>query len=201
MDVARKTDARKRILNRALIAAALLLAAGGATYGVSHLQPALPSVESGTIWPDTVRRGPMLRQVHGIGSLVPEDVLWISAQIDGRIEKISVKPGAAVTPDTVIMELSNPTLTEAMTGAEYDLKQAEAAYTDLDVTLQSLKFDKQAAAAEVASDYQEAKIKADRDKQLADQGLLAPLDFKLSADRSPPARNPQSDRRKAPRDN
>jgi hypothetical protein len=68
-----------------------------------------------------------------------------------------------------------------MTGAEYDLKQAEAAYTDLDVTLQSLKFDKQAAAAEVASDYQEAKIKADRDKQLADQGLIAPLDFKLSA--------------------
>jgi HlyD family secretion protein len=181
MDVARKTDARKRILNRALIALALLLVAGGATYGVSHLQPALPSVESGTIWPDTVRRGPMLRQVHGIGSLVPEDVLWISAQIDGRIEKISVKPGAVVTPDTVIMELSNPTLTEAMTGAEYDLKQAEAAYTDLDVTLQSLKFDKQAAAAEVASDYQEAKIKADRDKQLADQGLLAPLDFKLSA--------------------
>src|SRR6202000_506576 len=141
MDVARKTDARKRILNRALIALALLLVGAGAPYGVSHLQPALPSVESGTIWPDTVRRGPMLRQVHGIGSLVPQDVLWVSAQIDGRIEKINVQPGTEVKEDTVIMELSNPTLVETMTAAEFDLRQAEASYKDLEVTLQSSRFD------------------------------------------------------------
>ena len=180
MDVVRQGVSRRKTIRRVVVVAVLLLAAGGLTYGVSHLQPALPSVENGTVWPDSVKRGPMLRQVHGTGSLVPEDVVWISAQIDGRIEKIHVQAGTLVKAGTVIMELSNPTLTEAMTGAEYDLKQAEAALTDLDVTLQSTKFDKQAAAAQVASDYQQAKIKAERDKQLADLGLIPALDSKIS---------------------
>ena len=151
MDVQRQGVGKRKTVRRILLVVTLLLAAGGITYGVSHLQPALKSVEAGTAYPDTVKRGPMLRQVHGIGSLVPEDVLWISAQIDGRIEKIYMQPGTPVQAGTVLMELSNPTLTEAMTGAEYDLKQAEAALLDLEVTLQSTKFDKQTAAAQVAN--------------------------------------------------
>jgi HlyD family secretion protein len=180
MDVAREGVSKRKLVRRLLLIAFLLVAVAGATYGVGHLQAALPTVEGATIWSDTVKRGPMLRQIHGLGTLVPEEVLWISAQIDGRIEKIYVQPGTPVQADTVIMELSNPALIEAMTAAEYDLKQAEAAYTDLDVTLQSTKFDKQAAAAQVASDYQQAKIKADRDQQLADLGLIPKLDLKLS---------------------
>src|SRR3984957_17609662 len=180
MDVVRQGTGKRKIVRRTLFVLVAALAAGGITLGVSRLQPALPEVESGTVWPDTLKRAPLLRQTDGMGSLVPQVGTWISAQSDGRIEKSYIQPGTPVAPDTVIMELSNPTLTEATTAAEYDLKQAEAAYADLDVTLQSTKFDKQSAAAQVTSDYQQAKIKAERDRQLADSGLIPKLDFKLS---------------------
>jgi HlyD family secretion protein len=180
MDVPRRNAGKRKTVRRLVIGALALGALGGAAFAVSHLQPALPSVEAASIWPDTVQRGPMIRQVHGVGSLVPQDVIWLSAQIDGRIEKIHIQPGTEVKKDTVVMELSNPTLVEALTSAEFDLKQAEAAYTDLGVTLQSTRFDKESAAAQIASDYQQAKIKAERDQQLADQGLIPSLDLKLS---------------------
>ena len=126
----------------------------------------------------------MLRQVHGLGSLVPEEVVWISAVTDGRVEKIYVQPGTVVRPDTIIMELSNPSLTEAMLGAEFDLKQEEANLADLNVTLQSTTFDKQAAAAQVTADYNDAKLAADRDRQLAQLGLIPDLDVKLSENKA-----------------
>src|SRR5690348_11050914 len=108
MDVQR-TGVKKRKMIRLIIVGIILLGGlGGAGYAVMHLQPALPTVEAGTVFPDTVKRGPMLRQVHGLGSLVPEDVIWISAQTDGRVEKINMLPGTIVKPDTIIMELSNP---------------------------------------------------------------------------------------------
>jgi HlyD family secretion protein len=180
MDIQRQGVDKRKMVRRIVVGVSLLLVAGGVTYGVNHLQAALPSIESGTAYSDTVKRGPMLRQVHGIGSLVPEDILWVSAQIDGRIEKIYMQPGTPVPAGALLMDLSNPTLTGAMIGAEFDLKQAEAALADLEVTLQSNKVDKESAAAQVTSDYMQAKIKAERDKQLADQGLIASLDFKLS---------------------
>jgi HlyD family secretion protein len=180
MDVQRKGVKKRKLIRWVITGVVLLAAAGGIAYGVMHLQPALPSVEAGTVWPDTVKRGPMLRQVHGLGSLVPDDVNWISAETDGRVEKINILPGAVVRPDTVIMELSNPTLNEAMVGAEFDLKQAQANLTDLSVTLQSTNFDKQAAAAQVNADYNDAKLNADKDAQLAKLGLIPDLDVKLS---------------------
>jgi HlyD family secretion protein len=180
MDVVRKSSKNRRALHRLLIGALALLILAGAGWGVARMQPALPSVEAASVWPDTVKRGEMVRQVHGVGSLVPQDVLWVSAQIDGRIEKINVQPGTEVKEDTVIMVLSNPTLVEAMTAAEFDLKQAQVAYTDLEVTLQNARFDKESAAAQIASDYQQAKIKADRDRQLVASGLIARIDSNLS---------------------
>jgi len=184
MDVQR-TGVKKRKAIRWIITAVVGLGAlGGISYAVMHLQPALPSVEAGTVWPDTVKRGPMLRQVHGLGSLVPDEVNWISAVTDGRVEKINILPGTEVRPDTVIMELSNPTLTEAMVGAEFDLKQAEANLADLTVTLQSTTFDKQAAAAQVTADYNDAKLAADRDRELAKLGLIPDLDVKLSQNKA-----------------
>ena len=180
MDVARKGVNRRKTIRRLVIAGFLSITAAGATWGVGRMQPALPLVEAGSVWPDTVKRGSMLRQVHGNGSLVPEQVTWISAQVEGRIEKIHIQPGTSVEPGTIIMDLSNPTLSAAMITAEYDLKQAEATLADLNITLQSVKFDKQAAAAQVTSDYEQARIKADRDTQLASMGLIPALDLKLS---------------------
>ena len=135
----------------------------------------------------------MLRQVHGTGSLVPQDVAWISAQTEGRIEKIYIQPGTLGPAGHGDHGPFESALTEAMTAAEYDLKQAEAAYTDLNVTLQSTKFDKQAAAAQVTSDYQQAKIKAERDRQLAALGLI-PVSTSSSRYRRRTSRIPQSDR-------
>jgi HlyD family secretion protein len=180
MDVQRKGVKKRKIIRWAVIGFVLSAAAGGAVYGLKHLEPALPSVEAGTVFPGTVRRGEMLRQVHGLGSLVPEEVVWISAVTDGRVEKINILPGTPVRPDTIILELSNPTLNEAMVGAQFDLKQAEANLADLNVTLQSTTFDKQAVAAQVNADYNDAKLAADRDQQLSKLGLIPDLDVKLS---------------------
>jgi len=184
MDVQRKGVKKRKAIRWTVIGFVLLAAGGAAAYWVKNLPTALPSVESATVWPDTVKRGPMLRQVHGLGSLVPEEVVWISAVTDGRVEKINILPGTIVRPDTVIMELSNPTLTEAMVGAEFDLKQAEANLADLNVTLQSTTFDKQAVAAQVTADYNDAKLAADRDQQLAKLGLIPDLDVKLSQNKA-----------------
>ncbi|HWE00749.1 MAG TPA: HlyD family efflux transporter periplasmic adaptor subunit [Bryobacteraceae bacterium] len=184
MDVPRQGVARRKLIRRILVAIVALLVIGGSVFAVSRLQPALPSVDAGTLWPDTVKRGSLLRQVHGLGSLVPEEVVWLSAQTDARIEKIYIQPGTPVHPDTIIMKLSNPTITEAMVGAEFDLKQAQASLTDLNVSLQSTTFDKQAAAAQVNADYQQAKIEADRDKQLSSLGLIPEIDLKQSQNKA-----------------
>lgn len=184
MDVPRQGVARRKLIRRILISIAGLLIIGGSVFAVSRLQPALPSVDAGTLWPDTVKRGSLLRQVHGLGTLVPEEIVWISAQSDARIEKIYIQPGTKVEPNTVIMKLSNPTLTEAMVGAEFDLKQAQAALTDLNVQLQSSTFDKQANAAQVNSDFQQAKIEADRDKQLSSLGLIPEIELKQSQNKA-----------------
>jgi HlyD family secretion protein len=184
MDIQRQGVKKRKLIRRIIAGVVLVGAASAVTFGVSRLQPALPSVEAGTVWPDTVKRGPMLRQVHGLGSLVPEEVVWISAVTDGRVEKIYVQPGTVVRPDTIIMELSNPALTEAMLGAEFDLKQEQANLADLSVTLQSTTFDKQAAAAQVTADFNDAKLAADRDRQLAKLGLIPDLDVKLSENKA-----------------
>ncbi len=180
MDVQRQGVKKRKVIRRTIFGVVLVGALAGAAYGVKQLKPALPSVDAGTVWPDTVKRGPMLRQVHGLGSLVPEEVVWISSVTDGRVEKIYIQPGTLVKPDTVIMQLSNPTLTQGMVAAEFDLKQAEANLQDLNVTLQSTTFDKQAVAAQVASDLSDARLAADRDAQLSKLGLIPELDVKLS---------------------
>src|SRR4030088_2396038 len=114
MDIPRgKEVARRRMLIRIALGTVGLLSAAGVTYAVRQLKPAAPTVEFATVWPDTVKRGPMLREVRGLGTLVPEQILFIPAQTDGRIEKINLRAGQEVRPDTVILELSNPELTVA----------------------------------------------------------------------------------------
>src|SRR2546423_5938389 len=180
MDIPRKSSAKKRLIRRIVIGVVILLVVGGVSVALSRLKVAAPTVEGATLWPDTVKRGPMLRQVRGLGTLVAEDVLWIPAVSDGRVVSIHVYPGTQVKPDTVIMELSNPELQVAAVDAEFNLKAAEAKYTDLRVQLQSQGFDKEAVAAQVSSDYKQAQLKADRDKKLSEAGLVPDLDVKLS---------------------
>ncbi|HEY2932366.1 MAG TPA: HlyD family efflux transporter periplasmic adaptor subunit [Acidobacteriota bacterium] len=178
MDIPRKSVARKKLIRRIvyfILVAGLLTAI---TVAVNRLKPAAPLVEA--VWPDTVKRGSMLRQVHGLGTLVPEDIRWIPASTEGRVERILAKPGAIVTPSTILLELSNPVLQRDVLDAEMQVKATEADYTTLAVQLESQRLDQAAAAARVQSDYNQAKMKADTDEQLVKEGLIADLTRKLS---------------------
>lgn len=150
------------------------------TVGVSRLKPAAPEVDASTVWPDTVRRGPMLRLVRGLGTLVPEEILFIAAQTDGRVDRIAVRPGARVQANTVLLELSNPELELAANDAEWQVKSAEATYTDLRVRLESQKLEQQSVAARVHSDFVQAKLKADLEQKLGEQGLTSEINLKTT---------------------
>ncbi len=180
MDVKREGAGRKRLIRRIVYGLLLVGVVVGATVAVGKLKPAVPTVDGSTLWPDTVRRGPMLRQVRGIGTLVPEEVLWIPADTDGRVAKINVRPGAPVRPDTVILEMENPDVKLAAVNAEFDLKAAEANLIDLRVKLEGQTFDQKSVAATVNSDYVQATMQADRDKKLAEAGLIPDMQRDMS---------------------
>ena len=187
MDVPRKDAAKKRLIKRIIIGLVILILLVPVGYYVGvpfifkgRLKPAAPGVELSTLWPDSVRRGPMVLEVRGLGTLVPEDTLLIPAQTDGRIEKILIKPGTPVKPDSIILVMSNQELQTALLDAEYTLKAAQASYTDLRVTLEKQGLDLKANAAQVSADYHTAQLKAERDDALVKEGLVAPVDAKIS---------------------
>lgn len=180
MDVPRKSAAKKRLIKRIIIGAVVLAAIPVITIALGRLKPAAPGVEISTLWPDSVRRGPMVREVRGLGTLIPEDTLLIPATTDGRIDKILIRPGTPVKPDSVILTMSNPELQTALLDAEYNLKVAQAAYTDLRVQLEKQALDLRATAAQVSADYHSAQLKSDRDTALVKEGLVANVDAKIS---------------------
>jgi len=181
VDIARPAIiARQKRTRRITYGVAGLVAVLLITLGLSRLKPAAPSVDRGTLVIDTVKRGGMLRQVRGLGTLVPEDFRWIPAATEGRVERIVVQPGSTVNPDTVILELSNPELEMQALDAESQLRAAEAQAAELKVRLESQHLDQEAAAATVQADFAQAKMRADTDQQLAEQGLVADLNRKLS---------------------
>jgi HlyD family secretion protein len=180
MDVPRKGAGRKRLIRRIVYSAIVVVGGVAITLALGRLKPAAPSVEMATLWPDTVKRGPMKRDVRGLGTLAPEEVLFIPATTDGRVEKRLVQQGDRVKPDTVLFTLNNPELQNSMVDAEYQLKTEQAKYTDLQMTLEKQGLDQKAAAATVNSEYKQAQLKADRDKELAKEGLIPDLDEKLS---------------------
>ncbi len=182
MDVPRKDAGRKRLIRRITLGAIVVITVPLITWALSRLKPAAPSVEMATLWPDTVKRGPMKREVRGLGTLVPEETLLVPANTDGRVERRLVLPGqdATVKPDTVLMVLTSPELENSMVDSEYQLKTAEATYTDLRMTLEKQGLDQKAAAATVNSDYKQAKLTADRDKELNKEGLIPDIQKELS---------------------
>jgi len=179
MDVPRPQALRQKRIRRALYGLAAIVAITAATVALSKLKAAAPSVEFGTLWPDTVKRGPMLRDVRGLGTLVPVEIRWIAASTDGRIDKLVVLPGTNVKADTILVEMSNPELQQGAVDAEYQVKAAEADYKSLKVKLETTLLDQKSVAATVGADYRQAKLQSEVDGKLAESGLISNLTVQL----------------------
>lgn len=180
MDVPRQGVKRQKLIRRVLWITLAAVSIPLITWGLSHLKPAAPSVEKSTLWTDSVKRGPMLRQVRGLGTLVPEEILFIQAVNEGRVERIILRPGAHVSRDTVLLILSNPELELAAEDLKWQVKAAEANLADLKVKLETARLDLRAAVARVESEFVQAKLKWERDEALAKEGLAPDLNVKLS---------------------
>jgi HlyD family secretion protein len=180
VDIARPDLLEKKKKRRIAWAAAAAVAVAVLTLGVSRLKPAAPTVERATVVIDTVKRGEMVREVRGLGTLVPEDIRWIPAVTQARVERLVLLPGTRVTPDSVILELSNPEIETQALDAESQARAAEARYTELEVRLESQLLDQKAAAARVQAESRQARLRADADAELAKNGLIAGLNLKLS---------------------
>ncbi len=180
MDIARpdqtKAKRKKRIIYGTV--AALLLVA--ITVALSRLKPAAPTVERNLVWIDAVKQGQMLRQVRGLGTLVPEEIRWIAARTQGRVDKILLRPGARVTPDSVILMLANPDVEQAAANADSQLKAAEAELANLRVTVQSGVLQAESVAASARADYEQTKLSSAVNEQLFKEGLVSRLDLDLS---------------------
>src|SRR5277367_6849684 len=181
MDVPRgKEVARRKLFRRIAVIVVVLAAIPLITWGLSRLKPAAPSVERATVWIDTVKRGPMVREVRGLGTLVVEDFIWIPATFDSRVEKSNFLPGATLHANEVLMVLSNPQMDLDATNAEWQIKQAEANFDNLKVQLASQQLAQRATTEQVKSDMEQADLQADRDQQLTKLGLKSEIVSKLS---------------------
>ena len=180
MDIARPSNAKKKRIRQIIYSAVLLLAVGLVSFGLSRLKPAAPTVERAVVWPDTVKRGPMVRQVRGLGTLTPEDIRWIPATTQGRVDKIVLRPGTQVTADSVILELSNPTLEQELQDAELKLKSAQAALENLRVQMQNDLLQQRATAATIEAEYSKAKMQQQMNEALAKDQLVSDLVLRQS---------------------
>ncbi|MGD0295702.1 MAG: HlyD family efflux transporter periplasmic adaptor subunit [Bryobacteraceae bacterium] len=182
MDVPRgKEVARKKLIKRIALIAVIVAAIPLITWGLSRLKPAAPSVDRATVWIDSVKRGPMLREVRGLGTLVVEEYNWIPAQFESRVDKLNFLPGAKLHPNDVIMILKNPQMEQDVADLDAQIKQAQAVYDNLKVTLETARLAQEAITEQVQSDMNQAELQADRDKQLNKLDLKSDIDAKLSA--------------------
>src|SRR5437867_10787623 len=181
MDVARpKSVIRNKKIKRLIYVALFFIAASVVTLGLSRMSPAAPTVDGATLWPDTVKRGEMLRQVRGLGTLVPEEVRWIPATSEGIIEEIKARAGDTVKADSIILVMSNPDVRQRAIDAELQLKGAEADLANLGATLQNQILNQQAQQASVESDYNRARLDFEANQELAKDGLVSELILKKS---------------------
>jgi HlyD family secretion protein len=178
MDIPRKGYQQKRWRNRLFVGVGLVLVIGGLTFFISRLKPALPSVDRNSVWIDTVVHGPLVRDVRGIGTLVPEDVRWIPARTDARVERIVVWPGTEVNKDTVLLVLSSAELEQQALDSDAAVKSAQAKLTQLEAQLEGERLERQAALTKAQADRDTAAAEMEADERLAKGGLIASLDFK-----------------------
>src|SRR5712692_9202119 len=175
----RKSKLQKRIRIGILVVIGLG-GGGGITFVLAKLKPAAPTLDRSTAVIETVKRGQMLREVHGNGTLVPQVTRWVPAPADGRVEKILVQAGVEVGAGTVIVELSNPQMEQQAIDAEFQVKTAEAEAENLRVRLESDGMTQQSQIASINAEYSQAKLQLDTDEVLAKQGLVADLLLKIS---------------------
>jgi len=180
MDIARPSNAKKKRIRQIIYSAVLLLAVGLVSFGLSRLKPAAPTVERAVVWPDTVKRGPMVRQVRGLGTLTPEDIRWIPATTQGRVERIILRPGTAVKAGDVVLELSNPQLEQQLQDAQLKLQATEAGLENIKVQLNNDLLQQRASSANIEADYNKAKMQAQMNEELAKDQLVSALVLKQS---------------------
>ena len=178
MDIARPDQARKKRRRRIAAVCGALLLIALISVGLSQLKPAAPPVERGSLLFDTVKRGQLLRQVRGNGTLVPQEIRWIPTINQGRVERILVFPGAKVKADTVLVELSNPEVTQAVFDADALVKTAEADMANLRVQLDSQKLTQRSAVATARANYSSAKLDLEVNDELAKSGLVPGITLK-----------------------
>jgi len=186
MDIARPDVARKRRRRQVIYVAVGVVLLALVTMGLSRLKPAAPTVERSTVWVDTVKRGSILRQVRGLGTLAPIEgsIQFLPAITEGRVEKILVLPGAQVKADTILLEMSNPQLTQEALDSQLKLKAAEADYKNLQVQLASQVLAQKSLSAQAQSEYSQAKMQSDIDTELAKLGVISELSHKVSSQKA-----------------
>jgi HlyD family secretion protein len=175
MDIARPSNARKKKIRNAIYIVVGLLVVGGVSVGLSRLKPAAPTVERAVVWPDTVKKGNIMREVRGLGTLTPEDIRWIPATTQGRVEKIILRPGTQVKADSVILELTNPTLEQQLQDAELKLAASVAGLENLKVQLNNDLLSTRATAANVEADFNKARMQFQMNEALAKDKLVSEL--------------------------
>ena len=179
VDIARSPSVvKKKKIKRAVMATVALVAIILVTVAVSRLKPAAPSVDRAAVWVDTVKRGPMLRLVRGSGTLVPEDIRWINTTTQGRVERIVLRPGATVTPTTVILELSNPELEQSVQDAQLAHQAALANYENRKAELERAIMQQESELASVETNYNNSKLNLEAQEELLKEGLVSELQVK-----------------------
>jgi HlyD family secretion protein len=186
MDIARPEFRTQKRRRQAAIATAVVLGVAAVSVAVMRLKPAAPTVERGTVWSDTVKRGPMLRQVRGLGSLVPsqESVRQIPAETEATVVRIHMLPGSQVTAGTILLEMTNPQTEQAAVDAQLQVKAAEAEYQSLRAKLESDLMNQKAGAATVHAEDAQAQRQSSTDKALYDLGVISSLAYKASKDKA-----------------
>src|SRR5918993_372494 len=177
MDIPRPENKKRKRIRQIAIGSATAVGLAVVTIALSQLEPAAPSVSRASVWIDTVRQGEMLRQVRGPGTLVPREIRWIAAQSAGRVERVIVRPGAVVEPDTVLAEMSNPDLMRQAEEARYGLEAAKAEFREFELTQRSQELDQKAAVAQARAAYEAARLQAEAERAA---GVVAELTVRRS---------------------
>lgn len=180
MDIPRPSQAKAKRKKRIMTIVATVVVLGLAAFGLSRLKPAAPSVDRNLVWVDEVKRGPMVRQVRGLGTLVPENIRWVAARTQARVDRIILRPGAIVEPDSIILEMTNPDVEQAAETAQSSLQAAEAQLANLRVQLQSQLLQAESNAAAAKASYEQSRLRAEVNQELFADGLVSSLELQLS---------------------
>jgi HlyD family secretion protein len=180
MDIKREGVAKKKKIRMAIYLVLIAGVLGAGSWQLAKLKPAAPTVERATVWIDAVKRGPMVIDRRGLGTLQPEDIIWIPAAFDGQVDKIIAHSGDDVKAGSVMLVLSNPDMALAATDLQWQVKDAEAKYADLKVTLLSKTFDQQSVVSSAESDLQQAALQKEKEEQLGKMQLESDLSVKLA---------------------